>query len=52
MIGSVSPAYSYVSLALVKYSNEGGPGPGYNMKEVPDHAGSACVPYAPFLRGR
>ncbi len=31
----VSPAYGYVSLALVKYSNEGGPGPRYNMKEVP-----------------
>jgi hypothetical protein len=24
-----------ISLALVKYSNEGGPGPRYNMKEVP-----------------
>jgi hypothetical protein len=33
--GSVSPAYGYVSLALVKYSNEGGPGPRYNIKEVP-----------------
>jgi hypothetical protein len=32
---SVSPAYGYVSLALVKFSNEGGQGPGYNMKEVP-----------------
>jgi hypothetical protein len=31
----VSPAYGYVSLALVKYSNEGGPGPRYKMKEVP-----------------
>jgi hypothetical protein len=31
----VSPAYGYVSLALVKYSNEGGQGPRYNMKEVP-----------------
>ncbi len=31
----VSPAYGNVSLALVKYSNEGGPGPRYNMKEVP-----------------
>ena len=31
----MSPAYGYVSLALVKYSNEGGPGPRYNMKEVP-----------------
>jgi hypothetical protein len=31
----VSPAYGYVSLALVKYSNEGGPGPRYNMKEDP-----------------
>ncbi len=31
----VSPAYGYVSLALVKYCKEGGPGPRYNMKEVP-----------------
>ncbi len=31
----VSPASGYVSLALVKNSNEGGPGPRYNMKEVP-----------------
>ena len=31
----MSPASGYVSLALVKYSNEGGPGPRYNMKEVP-----------------
>jgi hypothetical protein len=31
----VSPANGNVSLALVKYSNEGGPGPRYNMKEVP-----------------
>ncbi len=31
----VSPAYGYVSLALVKCSNEGGPGPRYNMKEDP-----------------
>ncbi len=31
----MSPAYGYVSLALVKYSNGGGPGPRYNMKEVP-----------------
>ena len=32
---SVSPAYGYVLLALVKHSNEGGPGPRYNMKEDP-----------------
>jgi hypothetical protein len=32
---SVSPAYGYVSLALVMHSNEGGPGPRYNMKEDP-----------------
>ncbi len=32
---SVSPASGYVSLGLVEYSNEGGPGPRYNMKEVP-----------------
>ncbi len=31
----MSPAYGNVSLALVKYSNEGGPGTRYNMKEVP-----------------
>jgi hypothetical protein len=34
-IALVSPAYSDISLALVKYSNEGGPRPRYNMKEVP-----------------
>jgi hypothetical protein len=32
---TVLPTYGYVSLALVNYSNEGGPGPRYNMKEVP-----------------
>ncbi len=32
---SVSPAYGFVALALVKCSNEGGPGPRYNMKEDP-----------------
>jgi hypothetical protein len=31
----VSPAYGYASLALVKCSSEGGPGPRYNMKEDP-----------------
>jgi hypothetical protein len=31
----VSPAYGDISLALVEYSNEGGPGSSYNMKEVP-----------------
>ena len=31
----MSPAYGYVSLALVMHSNEGGPGPRYNMKEDP-----------------
>ncbi len=30
-----SPANCNISLALVRYSNEGGPGPRYNMKEVP-----------------
>ncbi len=34
-IRPVSPAYGYVLLALVKHSNEGGPGPRYNMKEDP-----------------
>jgi hypothetical protein len=31
----VSPAYGYDLLALVKHSNEGGPGPRHNMKEDP-----------------
>ena len=31
----MSPADCYDLLALVKHSNEGGPGPRYNMKEVP-----------------
>ena len=31
----MSPAYGYVLLALVKHSNEGGPGPRYNMKGDP-----------------
>jgi hypothetical protein len=31
----VSHAYGYVSLALVKHSNEGGPGSRYKMKEDP-----------------
>ena len=31
----MSPAYGYIALALVKCSNEGGPGPRYNMKEDP-----------------
>jgi hypothetical protein len=31
----VSPTYGYDLLALVKHSNEGGPGPRYNMKEDP-----------------
>ena len=31
----MSPAYGYGSLALVMHSNEGGPGPRYNMKEDP-----------------
>jgi hypothetical protein len=35
MFINMSPAYGYVLLALVKYSNEGGPGPRYNIKEVP-----------------
>ncbi len=32
---AVSPAYGDISFYFVKYSNEGGPGPSYNMKEVP-----------------
>ncbi len=31
----VSPAYCFAALALVKCSNEGGPGPRYNRKEDP-----------------
>ncbi len=31
----MSPADGYDVLALVKHSNEGGQGPGYNMKEDP-----------------
>ena len=31
----VSPAYGYIELALVKCSNEGGPGPRHNMKGDP-----------------
>ena len=31
----MSPAYGCDLLALVKHSNEGGPGPRYNMKEDP-----------------
>jgi hypothetical protein len=33
--GSVSPAYGFSALALVKCSNEEGPGPRHNMKEDP-----------------
>jgi hypothetical protein len=33
--GSVSPAYGYIGSALVKCSNDGGPGPRYNRKEDP-----------------
>jgi hypothetical protein len=32
---SVPPTYGYIALALVKCSNDGGPGPGHNMKEDP-----------------
>ncbi len=35
LLNIVSPACGYVLLALVKHSNEGGPGPRYNMKEDP-----------------
>jgi hypothetical protein len=31
----VSPAYGYIELALVKCSNDGGPGPRHNMKGDP-----------------
>ncbi len=33
--GSVSPACGYIALALVKCSNDGGPGPRHNMKGDP-----------------
>jgi hypothetical protein len=29
------PTYGYIALALVKCSNDGGPGPRHNMKEDP-----------------
>jgi len=32
---SVLPAYGYIELALVKCSNDGGPGPRHNMKGDP-----------------
>ncbi len=32
---TVSPAYGYIGSALVKCSNDGGPGPRYNRKEDP-----------------
>jgi hypothetical protein len=35
VVGTVSPAYGFSALALVKCSNEGGPGPRPNMKEDP-----------------
>jgi hypothetical protein len=35
IVHCVSPAYGFSALALVKCSNEGGPGPGHNMKEDP-----------------
>jgi hypothetical protein len=34
-IPHVSPAYGYIALALVKCSNDGGPGPRHSMKEDP-----------------
>ncbi len=45
----MSPAYRYVSLALVKCSNEGGPGPRYNMKEV---TGSSTLMWGGVIRPR
>jgi hypothetical protein len=44
----VSPAYGYVSLALVKHINEGGPGPRYNMKEDP---GSSTLIMLVYFQG-
>jgi hypothetical protein len=35
LMGGVSPSYGFSALALVKCSNEGGPGPRHNMKEDP-----------------
>jgi hypothetical protein len=61
IIVSVSPAYGFVALALVKCSNEGGPGPRYNMKEDPGssilsmlvvYGYYISVPFAPLLRSR
>jgi hypothetical protein len=38
----VSPAYGFSALALVKCSNEGGPGPRHNMKEDPGTSTLHC----------
>jgi hypothetical protein len=35
MLTIVPPTYGYIALALVKCSNDGGPGPRHNMKEDP-----------------
>jgi hypothetical protein len=32
----VPPTYGYIALALVKCSNDGGPGPRHNMKKDPE----------------
>jgi hypothetical protein len=46
----VSPAYGFIALALVKCSNEGGPGPRYNMKEDPESSVfSMLVVYGYYL---
>ncbi len=42
---TVSPAYGFSALALVKCSNEGGPGPGHNMKEDPGTSTSSLGRY-------
>ncbi len=47
---SVLPAYGYIALALVKCSNEGGPGPIYNRKQDPGSSiFSMLVVYGSYL---
>jgi len=46
----VSPAYGYIALALVKCSNDGGPGSRHNMKEDPESSiFSRLVVYGCYL---
>ncbi len=38
ILETVSPAYGYIESALVKCSNDGGPGPRHNMKGDPGYS--------------